>query len=139
MKNLLITVFLISTFSVPLMAQNQDTTSWAYAEILGYSKLFSKKVNVTIDYGQASKFFQNDFIVDKDGNVVSFNSMVDAMNSMGHNGWEFVQAFVVTESGGMTAQNVYHWILKRPAKIDENGNYIPLTRNEFKKSQVKKE
>jgi len=38
--------------------------------------------------------------------------MVDAMNFMGTLGWEFVQAYVVTESN----QNVYHWLLKMEIK-----------------------
>lgn len=39
----------------------------------------------------------------------SFNSMVDGMNYMGKDGWEFVQAYVVT----LGNQNVYHWLLKK--------------------------
>lgn len=35
--------------------------------------------------------------------------MVDAMNWMGSQGWEFAQAYVVTMGG----QNVYHWLLKK--------------------------
>jgi len=42
------------------------------------------------------------------GKVKSFNSMVDALNYMGNNGWEFVQAYIVTSG----QQNVYHWLLK---------------------------
>lgn len=39
----------------------------------------------------------------------TFNSMVDGMNYMGQNGWEFVQAYVVTTG----SQNVYRWLLKK--------------------------
>lgn len=46
------------------------------------------------------------------GEVVVFNSMVDAMNWMGARGWEFVQAYVLTVSN----QNVYHWLLKKSTK-----------------------
>jgi hypothetical protein len=34
--------------------------------------------------------------------------MVDALNYMGNNGWDFVQAYVVTNG----QQNVYRWLLK---------------------------
>jgi hypothetical protein len=42
----------------------------------------------------------------------TFTSMVDAMNYMGKDGWEFVQAYVVTASN----QNVYRWLLKKKVK-----------------------
>jgi hypothetical protein len=35
--------------------------------------------------------------------------MIDALNYMGKNGWEFVQAYVVTTQN----QNVYRWLLKK--------------------------
>ena len=38
-----------------------------------------------------------------------FNSMVDGMNYMGKDGWEFVQAYTVTAGN----QNVYRWLLKK--------------------------
>jgi hypothetical protein len=41
--------------------------------------------------------------------VKTFNSMIDGMNYMGHNGWEFVQAYVVTSG----SQNVYRYVLKK--------------------------
>lgn len=132
MKNLLFTFFLISTFSNVAFAQ-QDSTTWAYAELVGTKKLLSSKVSVEVDYGQASSIFQNDRIVDENGKSISFNSMVDAMNYMGKFDWEFVQAFTVTEGN----QSVYHWIMKREVKLDESGNFIPLTRKDYKNSKAK--
>ncbi len=35
--------------------------------------------------------------------------MIDALNYMGEQGWEFVQAYIVT----IDQQNVYHWMLKK--------------------------
>lgn len=46
---------------------------------------------------------------DENGKNIEFNSMVDAMNYFGKQGWEFVQAYAVT----MGNQNVYHWLLKK--------------------------
>lgn len=46
---------------------------------------------------------------DQTGKLKLFNSMVDAMNYIGEDGWEFVQAYVVTGSNG----SVYHWLLKK--------------------------
>ncbi len=35
--------------------------------------------------------------------------MVDALNYMGKQGWEFMQAYIVTVQN----QNVYHYLLKK--------------------------
>lgn len=43
-----------------------------------------------------------------------FNSMVDGMNYMGKDGWEFVQAYTITNPG--TNSNIYHWLLKKKYK-----------------------
>lgn len=41
--------------------------------------------------------------------VQTFPSMIEAMNFMSKNGWEFVQAYVTTSGN----ENVYKWILKK--------------------------
>ncbi len=92
--------------------------------------MLSKKVDVELDFGQSSKFFQDDRIVDpKTGKPKTFNSMVDALNFMGTLGWEFVQAYVVTSGD----QSIYRWLVRRAVRVDETGKYVPLTRKEYKK------
>lgn len=101
--------------------QTSDTLSvkpWVYCEIVGISKLFSTKLDVAVDYGQARKFFSDQRIRDEEGKIKNFNSMVDAMNYLGEQGWEFVQAYVVSAGN----QNVYRWLLKADAK---NPIFIP--------------
>lgn len=109
----LILLSLIVLMSVPMFAQentsNEKTRdSFLYAEILGYSKFLSTKVSVTIDFGQNTTLFEDTRLRDENGKVISFNSMVDAMNWMGAQGWEFVQAYTASEGD----QSVYHWLLK---------------------------
>ncbi len=65
-----------------------------------------------VDFGQAASYFEDKSLRDENGNRIVFNSMVDAMNYMGRDGWEFVQAYVVT----VGQQNVYHWLLKKSEK-----------------------
>ncbi len=84
-----------------------------YIELLGHQKgLFSDKVKITVDYGQAQSFFNNknkQTLVDENGKKISFNSMVDAMNYFGEAGWSFEQAYVITDD----KDNVYHWLLSK--------------------------
>lgn len=97
-----------------------------YIELLGHQKgLFSDKVKVTVDFGQAQTFFfnkKNQTLVDENGKKIAFNSMVDAMNYFGEAGWIFEQAYVVTED----KNNIYHWLLSKevtsPEQITEGFN-----------------
>lgn len=110
MKKLLIIIVL--ALAIPLYGQ--DTThiksndSFLYAELKGFVRPFSDKVNVTIDFGQNTTFFEDKRLRDESGKVITFNSMVDAMNWMGEQGWEFVQAYVVSSKD----ENTFHWVLK---------------------------
>lgn len=95
-----------------------------YCELLGTQALLSKKVTVSVDFGQRSKLFSNDTLVDENGKAIVFNSMVDAMNYMGSLGWEFEQAYIVTIGSGSSATNVYHWLLSK--YVDGNGDSANL-------------
>jgi len=98
--------------------ENYAPIKYVYCELVGIDnrKLFSFKqnLNVLVDYGDSENEFESGYIVDeKNGKAKTFSSMVQAMNYMGQNGWEFVQAYTISEpSGGQ----VYRWLLKRAIK-----------------------
>lgn len=105
-------LFLLLAF-VTISVFSATGQSKVYCQLLGTQQLFSKKVTVQVDFGQQTKFFSDNRLVDQNGNVIVFNSMVDAMNHMGSLGWEFEQAYVVTLGSGAGASNVYHWLLSK--------------------------
>ena len=105
-KLLLLLSFCISS----LFIIAQETVKYDYCEIVGTSKLLSNKVTVQIDFGEATKFFADNRYKDESGKPVTFNGMIDAMNYMGAQGWEFVQAYAVTNNNNPA---VYHYVLKR--------------------------
>jgi hypothetical protein len=107
MKKLII-IFLASILAAAVQLNAQNPASYIYCELLGHAKFFSNKVKITIDYGQDTKFGEDARIRNEHGEVMTFNSMVDAMNWLGQKGWEFCQAYAVTEGD----VNVYHWLLK---------------------------
>ncbi|PKR80451.1 hypothetical protein CW751_09875 [Brumimicrobium salinarum] len=81
-----------------------------YIQIVGTSKLFKNEVTIQIDFGQENKFFRdNTRVKDENGKLLSFNSMIDALNFMSHNGYEFVQAYALTIGN----QNVYHYLMRK--------------------------
>ena len=87
-----------------------------YIELLGTTKFMSSKINISVQFGQASRLFANNdrVIRDAEGKSVEFNSMIDALNFFDGLGYEFVQAYVVTIGN----QNVYHYLMKREESND---------------------
>ena len=51
------------------------------------------KTNIVVNFGQVNKFTSNHKLVDESGKPISFESMVDALNYMAAQGWDFVQAY----------------------------------------------
>jgi hypothetical protein len=73
----------------------------------------ASKVSITVDFGEERSLWSDPRLRDEQtGKVKIFNSMIDALNYMGKDGWEFVQAYVAVNGG----QNVYHWLLKKKRK-----------------------
>lgn len=86
-----------------------------YVQIVGTSKLLSTKLTIEIDFGQRTKFFSSGketIVKDTEGKAVDFNSMIDALNFMSKNGYDFVSAYTIT----LGNQNVYHYLLKNKKK-----------------------
>lgn len=78
-----------------------------YVEIVAVSKFMSNKITVRVDYGQDALTGQK--MKDRDGKALVFASVVNALNFMDKNGWEFISNYVVTEAN----QNVYHYLFRK--------------------------
>jgi hypothetical protein len=117
MKYLLITLLLPFSFSSFSQTVNDipiKDIDVQYIEIVGTGKIFSTKLTIQIDFGQHDKVFRtkDTQVKDLDGKLMIFNSMVDAMNFFGTNGYEFEQAYVVTVSNS----NIYHYLMRKEQK-----------------------
>lgn len=111
-------LFIIMLALMPLLSFSQTSTSknYAYCELVGTQGVFTTKVTVSIDFGQAQSFFNRDqTLKDANGKAIKFNSMVDALNYMGSQGWEFIQAFTIGEKGSFT----YHFLMKKEVSKDD--------------------
>ena len=118
MKELIAITFFLTVFG--LFQVNSQTVNdiplkdidVEYVQILGTSKLMSTKLIIEIDFGQRTKFFsvgKETILKDETGKALDFNSMIDALNFMAQNGFEFVNAYTITVGN----QNVYHYVLKK--------------------------
>lgn len=89
-------------------------SKFVYCELIGYEKVFSTSVNIQIDFGQSTKLLADKRLRDEQtGKVKSFNSMIDAMNYMGEDGWELVQIYDKMQNETV----MYHWVLKKKVEV----------------------
>ena len=80
-----------------------------YIELIGRTKFLNPfKLKIIVDYGQKLSWNQQT-IRNENGNNQSFNSMVDALNFMEKNGWEYVSNYLVTSGDEQT----YRYLLRR--------------------------
>ncbi len=115
MKKLVLAAFIIAcTFTIKAQTVNDiplKDIDVEYVQIVGTSKLLSTKLTIEIDFGQRTKFFstgKETIVKDEVGRAVDFNSMIDALNFMSANGYEFVNAYAIT----IENRNVYHYLLR---------------------------
>ncbi len=113
-----IILFAATFFLFNLCAQSQTVNDIPikdldveYVQIVGTSKFLSTKLNIELDFGQQNKFWTNKEyqVKDSEGKKIDFNSIIDALNFMTRNGFEFVQAYAFNVSN----QNVYHYLLRK--------------------------
>jgi len=107
MKKLIIVLLLfISTISFA-----QDATKVEqYCEVVATGRLLSNKVTIDIDYGEQRSIWKDNRLKDDNGKLVKFNTVIDAINYLGKNGWKLVNAFPVATTNG---PNVYHYVFKK--------------------------
>lgn len=116
MKSLVIFCFLILTMFLNLNAQTvndvplKDIKS-EYVQVFGISKLMSNKLTIQLDFGQENKFWssKDTQVKDAEGKNIELNSMIDALNFMTANGYEFVQAYAFATGNS----NVYHYLMRK--------------------------
>lgn len=91
-----------------------------YCEIVATPKLFSNKATVELDFGQYASFWSADRqLVDENGNIIIFNSALDAANYMARRGWDLEEVFIVQEmSNGDSGTTRYHWVLSKMVTDD---------------------
>lgn len=113
MKSILVTLFLYASLS----SLAQDTTRVEqYCEVVATGRLLSNKVTIDIDYGEERSIWKDHRVRTDEGKLKKFNSVVDAVNYLGKDGWKLVNAFPISTGNGPM---VYHYVFKKEfAKSD---------------------
>lgn len=88
------------------------------------------KCKVKVDFGQGEGMWSSDGnkLVDEAGKDIKFASMIDALNYMSEQGWEYVDSMFFTKGSG----NVIHYLLKKEVPVAELKNALPATKNSSK-------
>ena len=102
-------ILLILFISITTFAQSDTTKVEQYCEIVATPRLLSSKVTIDINYGEERSVWRDNRLKTDEGKVKKFNSVVDALNYMGKEGWVFVNAFPVTGNNNQ----IYHYVFKK--------------------------
>jgi hypothetical protein len=115
MKIIVIT-FLILFISLKTYSQNEADKVEQYAEVVATPRLLSNKVTIDIDYGEEKSIWKDNRLKTEEGKLKKFNTTIDALNYMGKEGWQLVNAFPISTG---TNSQVYHYVFKKSfAKTD---------------------
>lgn len=115
MKQLLLLVLVFSAAFVstaqaqaPSVAPATTRRTEEYCQLRALAKLSGRYV-VSIDYGQQREPFSRNLFRDAKGQAVEFDSVIDALNWLNEQGWEFVNAYVLVEDN----DSVSYYIMRR--------------------------
>ena len=103
---LFLTILFISLTS---FSQNDTMKVEQYCEVIATPRLLSNKVTIDINYGEERSVWKDNRLKTDEGKVKKFNSVVDALNYMGKEGWIFVNAFPVT----VGTNQIYHYAFRK--------------------------
>lgn len=106
-KLLIIGILLIST--VVSNAQTDSNNVEQYCQVIATPRLLSNKVTIDIDFGEEKSFWNDSRLKTEAGKVKKFNTIIDALNYMGREGWIFINAYPVRR--GET--EIYHYAFKK--------------------------
>lgn len=108
MKKILIFV-VVQLAALSSFAQGDSATIEQYCQVIATPRLLSNKVTIDIDFGEEKNFWTDNRLKTYDGKLKKFNSIIDALNFMGKEGWVFINAYPVNL--GNTA--IYHFAFKK--------------------------
>lgn len=108
MKKIFIIIIILFT-SLVSFSQNDTTKIEQYCEVVATPRLLSNKVTIDVNYGEEKSIWKDTRLKNDEGKLKKFNTVIDALNYMGKEGWIFVNAFPVING---TTQ-IYHYAFKK--------------------------
>jgi len=95
MKKIIVTAVFLIVLSSGSFAQQDTTQVEQYCRLISFNRMFSNKVNIDVDFGDERKFFSDSRMRDEEtGKLKKFNTVTDALNYMGSQGWKLVNSLL---------------------------------------------
>jgi len=105
-----VVIICIALFSsVVLNAQSDTSKVEQFCQVIATPRLLSNKVTIDIDFGDEKSFWRDTRLKTDAGKIKKFNTVIDALNYMGMEGWIFINAFPVR----MGETEIYHFAFKK--------------------------
>ena len=108
MKKIITSAILMITAFVS-NAQTDSSKVEQYCQVIATPKLLSNKVTIDIDFGEEKSFWQDTRLRTDEGKLKKFNTIIDAINYMGREGWIFVNAYPVH----LEQTEIFHFAFKK--------------------------
>lgn len=108
MKKFLFVLF-FTTSSYALFAQTDTTRVEQYCQVIATPGLLSNKVTIDIDFGEEKSIWTDSRMCTYDGKLKKFNTIIDALNFMGKEGWTFINAYPVRNGN----TEIYHYAFRK--------------------------
>ena len=109
MKKFLLIILCFVT--IQSFAQTEEKVE-QYCRLVAESALLSRKVTIDVDFGEERRLLADKRLRDEQtGKLKKFNSITDALNYMGSQGWSLVNAF--PQYGAVNSNPVYHFYFKK--------------------------
>ena len=106
-KTIYIGLFLFLSYSS--FAQTDTSKIEQYCQVIAIPRLMSNKVTIDIDFGEEKSFWRDTRLKTYDGRFKKFNTIIDALNFMGKEGWTFINAYPVRYN----ESEIYHFGFKK--------------------------
>ena len=105
----IIVALLVTSATFVVNAQADTSRIEQYCQVIATPRPLSNRVTIDIDFGEQKSFWRDERLRAYDGRLKKFNTIIDALNFMGKEGWIFINAYPV--NNGNT--EIYHFAFKK--------------------------
>jgi len=106
-KAVIVSIVFLS--SAVLNAQTDTSKVDQFCQVIATPRLLSNKVTIDIDFGDKKSFGRDTRLKTVGGEIKKFDTVIDALNYMGMEGWTFINAFPVR----IGETEIYHFAFKK--------------------------
>lgn len=99
----------VFVMSLAARAQNDTSRVEQYCQLIATPRLLSNRVTIDLDFGVEKSTWRDNRLKNEEGKIKKFNTVIDALNYMGKQGWIFINAYPVVYG----TNTVYHFAFRK--------------------------